>query len=289
MTTLERIDLHTHSDCSDGTLAPRALAALAIQRQVQMLALTDHDTVDGCDEARAACAAATLGGLQAPLFIPGIELTCDWRGREIHVVGLDLDTQDPALRAHLAQLRQLRRERLATIGRKLDDAGLPGSLLVNDILAADCSATRMHLARALVRGGHAVDTQQAFDRWLQRGRPGHAPAQWPGLPATVQCIHGAGGLAVLAHPQRYTLSAGGLRELVAAFKDCGGAGIEVSIAGMSTGDGDRLASLARRFDLAGSIGSDFHEPGIPWRPVGRFAKLPDGIQPIHEELLRRHP
>ena len=205
------------------------------------------------------------------------------------MVGLDIDAHDPALCAHIAGLRRLRRERLAAMGRRLDAAGLPGSELVAGILGADTSATRMHLARALVNAGHATDTQQAFDRWLKRGRPGHAPASWPELPPTVQCIRDAGGLAVLAHPQRYQLSAGGLRELSAAFRDCGGAGIEVSIAGMSPGDSSRLSALARRFGLASSIGSDFHEPGIPWRPVGRFAKLPDGIQPIHDELLRRHP
>jgi predicted metal-dependent phosphoesterase TrpH len=286
--TLERIDLHTHSHCSDGTLTPRELVAAAILRQVQMLALTDHDTVAGCDDARAACAAETAG-TAAPLFIPGIELTCDWRGREIHVVGLDIDTQHAAIRTRVAQVRQLRRERLAAMGQRLDAAGLPGSALVEEILATDTSATRMHLARALVRAGHATGTEEVFDRWLKRGRPGYAPAQWPELAATVECIVHAGGLAVLAHAQRYQLSAGGLRDLTAQFKDSGGAGIEVSIAGISPGDGDRLASLARRYGLAGSIASDFHEPGIPWRPVGRFAKLPDGIQPIHDQLLRRHP
>jgi len=286
MTTLERIDLHTHSNCSDGTLEPSALVAAAIQRQVQMLALTDHDTVAGCNEARAACAAA---GTAAPRFIPGIELSCDWLGREIHVVGLDIDMQHEALQAHVGLLQRLRRERVAAMGHRLDAAGLPGSVLAQEILAQEGSATRMHLARALVREGHVEDTQAAFDRWLKRGRPGYVPAQWPDLAATVQCIRQAGGLAVLAHAQRYQLSAGGLRELAARFRDSGGAGIEVSIAGISPGDTDRLAALARRFGLAGSIASDFHEPGIPWRPVGRFAKLPDGIQPIHEELLRRNP
>lgn len=289
MSSLERIDLHTHSHCSDGTLAPRELVAEALRRQVQMLALTDHDSVAGCDEARAACEAAAAAGAQAPQFIAGVELTCDWRGREIHVVGLDVDARHAALDAHVARLRQLRRERLAAIGQRLDTAGLPGSELAAGILATDTSATRMHLARALVGGGHAADTDQAFERWLKRGRPGHVPAQWPELAAVVHCIREAGGLAVLAHPQRYTLSAGGLRELAAAFKEAGGCAIEVSIAGISPGDSDRLTTLARRFGLAGSVGSDFHAPGVPWRPVGRFAKLPDRIQPIHEELQRRHP
>lgn len=286
MATLERLDLHTHSHCSDGTLAPAALVAAAVQRQVQMLALTDHDTVAGCEEARAACAAA---GDAAPLFIAGIELTCEWQGREIHVVGLDIDARHEVLRDQVARVRQLRRERLAAMGRRLDAAGLPGSALVAETLDSGTSATRMHLARALVRDGHVADAEAAFDRWLKRGRPGYAPAHWPSLPDTVDCIRRAGGLAVLAHAQRYPLSAGGLRELTSSFKEAGGAGIEISIAGISPGDQDRLASLARRYLLAGSVASDFHEPGIPWRPVGRFAKLPDGIEPIHDELLRRHP
>ena len=91
---------------------------------------------------------------------------------------------------------------------------------------------------------------------------------------------------MLAHPHRYQVSNGVLRELVGDFKAAGGAGIEVSLAGMGPGDADRAATLARRFDLAGSIGSDFHEPGLPWRPLGRFAKLPDRIMPITARLGR---
>jgi len=127
--------------------------------------------------------------------------------------------------------------------------------------------------------------QQAFERWLKRGRPGYVSAQWPQLPAAVQRIVAAGGIAVLAHPHRYQVSHGVLRELVAEFKAAGGEGIEVSLAGMGAGDADRAAALARRFDLAGSIGSDFHEPDLPWRPLGRFAKLPDLITPIAARIV----
>ena len=103
-------------------------------------------------------------------------------------------------------------------------------------------------------------------------------------------ITGAGGHAVLAHPHRYQLSNGALRELCAAFRAAGGTGIEVSIAGMGPNDANRAAALARRSDLAGSMGSDFHEPGLPWRPLGRFVKLPDGIVPMTERLgLLRAP
>ena len=107
----------------------------------------------------------------------------------------------------------------------------------------------------------AATVQAAFDRWLKRGRPGYVAARWPDLARAVRCIGAAGGVAVLAHPHRYPVSNGVLRELVREFKAAGGVGIEVSLAGMGPGDADRAATLARRFDLAGSIGSDFHEPG----------------------------
>jgi predicted metal-dependent phosphoesterase TrpH len=143
----------------------------------------------------------------------------------------------------------------------------------------------MHLARLLVETGAVSDPQAAFDRWLGRGKSAFVGAEWPDIPTTVACIKRAGGLAVLAHAHRYPLSNGVLRELCAEFKQAGGAGIEVSLAGASPDDSSRLASLARRFDLAGSAGSDFHEPGLPWRPVGRFAKLPDLVLPITRQLM----
>ncbi|HEY6451881.1 MAG TPA: PHP domain-containing protein [Steroidobacteraceae bacterium] len=272
-----RIDLHTHSDCSDGLLSPAALVARALQRQVELLALTDHDTVAGCASAAGACAAAGIR------FVPGVELSCQWREREIHVVGLRLDLSDGALLSHCRTVLAQRRARVSAMTQRLSRAGLPGSELATLVLAAPVP-TRTHLARALCRLGLADGIQQAFERWLKRGRPGFIDAQWPQLTAAVRCIVEAGGIAVLAHPHRYPLSAGVLRELLAQFKAAGGEGIEVSLAGMSAADADRAAALARRFELAGSIGSDFHDPDLPWRPLGRFAKLPDLITPIAARL-----
>jgi predicted metal-dependent phosphoesterase TrpH len=269
-----RVDLHTHSSCSDGTLSPAELVAAAARRQVEWLALTDHDTLAGCDAAEAAASAPALR------FIPGIELTAAWKGREVHVVGLGIDTRQLALVGHCQAQLERRRARIGAVGARLQARGLPGDAMAADINARHHAPTRMHVARALVAGGQARSPQQAFDRWLGRGQPGYVPAEWPDVATTVACIATAGGLAVLAHAHRYKLSNGGLRELCAAFKAAGGVGIEVSLAGISPGDGERAASLARRFDLDGSFGSDFHEPGIPWRPLGRMAKLPDGVRPI---------
>ncbi len=273
----ERIDLHTHSNCSDGTLSPAQLIALGVQRGVELLALTDHDSVSGCEAARAACAGTAIR------FVAGAELSCQWRDREIHIVGLELDIADAQLGAHFAAVLERRRERMRAMTQRLARAGLPGPELAEMMLSV-ALPTRTHLARALCELGVAGGVQQAFDRWLKRGRPGYVAAEWPTLETAVERIRGAGGIPVLAHPHRYRMSHGVQRELVAEFKDAGGLGLEVSLPGMAAGDADRAASLARRFGLAGSVGSDFHEPDLPWRPLGRFAKLPDLITPIAARL-----
>jgi|SRR5580658_9318146 predicted metal-dependent phosphoesterase TrpH len=272
-----RIDLHTHSNCSDGALTPQALVARAAARKVMMLALTDHDTLAGCSAARTAC---QHFGME---FIAGVELTCEWRGREIHVIGLRCDEADRTLADHCAGILSLRRERVTQIARRLTAAGLPGESLAQQALTV-LSPTRTHIARAMYQAGLVTSVQRAFDRWLSRGQAGYVAQQWPALDTVIPYVRGAGGIAVLAHPHRYRLSNGALRELVAAFKDAGGGGIEVSLSAMPPADLDRVATLARRFDLFGSIGSDFHEPDLPWRPLGRLVKLPEGVKPITAHL-----
>ncbi len=275
------IDLHTHSRHSDGVLEPARLVALAAQRGVAMLALTDHDTTAGLGEARHAAREAGIA------FIDGVEITAGWRGQEIHIVGLGLDPRAEPLQQHLAQLVQLRRARITAIGERLGRhprLRTSGPELAAAVLAQPCIPTRAHLARALVAAGLAGSTQDAFARWLGRDKAGHVPQQWPGIDTAVAAIRGAGGHAVLAHAQRYRLSGGALGNLCAQFREMGGAAIEVSLPSMSPNDYDRLCRLARAHGLAGSAGSDFHEPGVPWRPLGRFAKLPEGIEPLHARL-----
>jgi 3',5'-nucleoside bisphosphate phosphatase len=274
----ERIDLHTHSRHSDGSLSPVELVDLAAQRQVQLLALTDHDTLAGCADAERACADRHIE------FLYGSELTALWRGREIHIVGLRLDPGSAVLNAHLHGVLQQRIERVRAIGTKLSRAGLAGEDMVAEVLSLKGTPTRQHLAILLVARGHARDVDDAFRRWLATGTRAAVAAHWPGIEAALAAILAAGGQAVLAHPHRYKLSAGSLAELCRQFREAGGAGIEVSLPGLSPKDAARAASLARRFDLAGSCASDFHAPGLPWRPLGRFAKLPEGIVPITERL-----
>jgi 3',5'-nucleoside bisphosphate phosphatase len=273
------IDLHTHSLHSDGTLSPAMLVSLATARKVQVLALTDHDTIDGCDAAAAACKEAGMG------YVAGVEITAGWRGQELHIVGLGVDRDHPALRAHLATLITLRRLRIAAIAQRLQrEPRFAGLDLSSNVLASAAVPTRTHVAREIVTLEAAKTTQEAFDKFLGRGCKGYVPQEWPAMATAVQAIVGAGGHAVLAHPHRYKLSSGGLRNLCSEFKTEGGAAIEVSLPGLSPATADRLASLARHYALAGSVGSDFHEPGLPWRPLGRFAKLPDQVEPLLARL-----
>jgi len=272
------VDFHTHSRYSDGVLTPAALVERAHSRRVGTLALTDHDTTAGLAEGRAACAAVGIR------FVPGVELSASWRGQTIHIVGLAIDATHAGFNAHTTAVLARRQARLEEIGERLEKrARLPGRELA--AIAADNTApTRLHLARLLVERGHARDTQEAFDRWLNRDKAGHVPAEWPAFATAMAALRDCGGVAVLAHPHRYRLSAGGLRELTAAFVQEGGAALEASMAGMSPNDADRIASLCRRFKLRASMGSDFHDPAVPWNPLGRWLKLAAGLEPVTECL-----
>jgi 3',5'-nucleoside bisphosphate phosphatase len=271
------VDFHTHSHFSDGVLAPAALVERARGRGVTTLALTDHDTIAGLAEARAACATDIR-------FVAGVELSAQWRGQTIHIVGLEVDETHAPFNAHLAGVLARRRERLGEIGERLEKrARLPGRELA--AAAAGATApTRLHLARLLVERGHARDTQDAFDRYLNKDKAGHVPADWPAFAAAMSVLRDSGALPVLAHPHRYRLSSGGLRELVAAFVQEGGVALEASMAGMSPNDADRIASLCRKFNLFASMGSDFHDPAVPWNPLGRWLKLAAGLAPVTERL-----
>jgi 3',5'-nucleoside bisphosphate phosphatase len=274
MNPISPVDLHLHSSASDGVLEPAALVAHAAGCGVRYMALTDHDTVAGLDEAGAA--ARRLG----VTFVTGVELSAEWRGRTLHVLGLAFDPLAAALVNGLRQLQATRHDRAEQVADRLDAAGAPGSAAHELVCAAGPLPTRMHFARALVRLGVTPDVTTAFDRWLARGRPGYFPAKWPSLADVTAWVMAAGGSAVVAHPMRYPLSAGVRRELCAEFAAAGGRGIEVITGGGGIRNADQAISLAIRSGLAGSVGSDFHDPAIPWNPPGRLAKLPGSVRPV---------
>jgi hypothetical protein len=274
------IDLHLHSTCSDGLLAPAAVVKLAADAGVGMVALTDHDTVAGIAEAREECLRSGV------TFVAGVEISAAWNAQSIHVLGLDVDPQAAPLLEGLTALRAMRRERLREIGRRLESKAIPAPALVAEIESAHDVVTRTHLARSLVTNRIAKTAAEAFKRFLGRGRPGHVPANYPDIASAVEWIHAAGGVAVLAHPLRYALSAGGRRRLLEEFRGRGGEGIEV-VCGAANSEIEPLTALAQRYGFAGSVGSDFHDPQSPWNKPGRLAKLPAGVEPVWHRFHRR--
>lgn len=274
------IDLHCHSTASDGALTPEDLVARAAEQGVSHLALTDHDTIAGLAQARARGQELGLS------LISGVELSCVWRSHTIHVVGLDFDEVDPALLKALAQQNENRWQRARLIADKLARLKVDGLLEKATALAGGDVPGRPHFAQALVDAGVVPKTAHAFKRHLGSGKPGDVKACWPELSEVVEWITAAGGIAVLAHPRKYRLTATRLRALTTDFRQAGGRAIEVSVSGQSSGDLGFVAELARREQLLASQGSDFHFPGAPWCELGRIMKMPEGLEPVWHHFKR---
>ena len=272
------IDLHLHSNFSDGVLAPAALVELLATSGIEVFALTDHDTVAGLESAAAAALSVGL------VCLPGVELSASWHGMSVHIVGLGVDACAPALGQGIGVRRELRHARALTIASLLQRCGAPGDAALASLAAVEVP-TRTHFARALAQLGAAADATAAFDRWLGRGRPAHVRAEWPELADTVATIVASGGVAVLAHPLRYRLSAGQRRLLVGDFRTAGGGALEVVTGGAAPHQVETALGLALRAGLEGSLGSDCHDPALPWHRPGRLAKLPAAVVPVWDRWV----
>jgi hypothetical protein len=254
------VDLHCHSNVSDGALAPGEVVRRAAAQGVELLALTDHDQLGGLAEARDAAHAERIG------FIDGVEISVTWRGVTLHVVGLGVDPADDALAGAMRGVRAGRLERARAIARSLADAGVPGDsdAVLEGALrhARDPSMIgRTHFARYLAEAGVVADGKAAFRSFLVPGKPGYIAHEWAALDDALRWIRGAGGAAVLAHPGRYGLSPGAMNDLLGKFRAGGGAGLE-AVTGSHAPDQYRVfATLAAAHGLALSRGSDFHGPG----------------------------
>lgn len=267
-------DLHCHSTASDGSLSPAAVVQRAVERGVGTLALTDHDTLAGLDEAIEAAAVAGI------VLITGVELSCQWRKQTLHVVALNFDRHDRAFLQVMDTQSEARSRRAHLIDEQLQKKGCPSVLAAARAKTRDGVPGRPHFAQALVEAGVIRDEQQAFKRWLGTGKAGDIETCWPSLDEVVAHIRGAGGVAVLAHPRKYRMSATRLRALVVEFAACGGTALEVLTGGQSRADTDFLASLCTKYRLKASTGSDFHRPGQPWNELGSLPPLPAGVEPV---------
>lgn len=274
----DRYDLHCHSTASDGALTPSAVVQRAAECGVTALALTDHDTTAGLLEAQQQ---ADLLGIR---LIPGIELSTNWQNKCLHIVGLGIDSNYAPLANATHLLQSTRLERAEKIALKLEQKRIPGALLAVKEAAGDGMITRSHFADFLLAQHHVSTQQEAFDRYLAKGKSAYVSTSWAELEVAVKWITESGGVAVLAHPLRYKLTTNWMNRLLAAFKAAGGLGIEVITSRMNPDELRRVTDYAKRFDLTGSVGSDFHNPSNPWVELGRLPALPNGIKPVWELL-----
>ncbi len=274
MTQTLKYDLHSHSHYSDGDLSPSELVEKAADSAITHLALTDHDTVDGLPEAKAA---ANKRGIN---LIDGVELSCTWENRLVHVVGLNVNPTDKNLIALIKDNKQRRLARAESMFQDLEQHDINVRDGVRNALGGRGVPTRPHFAQALVEQGFAKDKKQAFKRFLVRGKPGYIPMLWPDLNDIGKAIVSAGGVGVLAHPMRYKLTRTKLSWLIKDMVAAGIRGMEICTASTDKQQVAMLSDLATKFNLLSSMGSDFHSPSQPWAQLGRVEPLPSSLTPV---------
>lgn len=276
------VDLHSHSTCSDGTLPPAAMAACAHQGGVDLWALTDHDEIAGQTEA---CAAAHALGMD---YLTGVEISASYAGHTIHIVGLGFDAAHPELIQGLHGLRNSRGPRAREMARQLELAGIPGAYegALRYVGNPDL-ISRTHFARHLVDTGVCRDMGEVFRRYLTEGKPGFAPQRWASVADAVGWITAAQGVAVIAHPARYSLDLTLEHALFSHFVECGGQAVEVVCGGHTAPEAALYAECAHTFGLMASRGSDFHSPQESRVAPGSLPALPASARPVWQALARR--
>jgi predicted metal-dependent phosphoesterase TrpH len=277
MLTVMRADLHTHSNASDGTLSPDELLAQAQAAGVELLSITDHDTVAGLH--------ALQNHTNGCRLIPGIELSTNWRKTAIHVIGLNIDPNNETLGNGIERQQEARRQRASAIAAKLGKLGFTDTLEGATRIAGSAGIARPHFALHLVETGQVKSVKDAFRKYLGPGKAGDIRELWAELDEVMSWIHAAGGVAVLAHPAKYKLSNLKLEELTRDFRLAGGDALEVISGRQDSSLTVRLGKLANRHGLLASCGSDFHEPGRNWGQLGEVAALPAGCSPVWQDWI----
>lgn len=282
MSHILNADLHCHSNVSDGTLAPEALAARAKANGVELWALTDHDELAGLPRARDAALAAGLP------WLAGCEISVSFASRTVHIVGLGFDESDAALAAGLAATRGGREQRAREMADGLAQVGIRGAYegalhyAHNPQLIA-----RTHFARHLVETGVCADTGEVFRKYLTEGKPGYVPHRWAALGEAVRWITQAGGTAVIAHPGRYKFTPTEEYALFTEFIAHGGRGVEVVTGSHTAAEYGKYGDMAHEFGLLASRGSDFHAPEESRTDLGGLPWLPGALTPVWEAIAHR--
>lgn len=281
------VDLHVHSTCSDGTFTPTELVEYALTHRISAFALTDHDTTAGLSEAISY--AEALSGTVSEKnpegasveVIPGIELSSEYNGKDIHIVGLFIDENSKAFKEHVASFLASRETRNHKMCEKLAEYGFDVSY--EDLLAyfPDSVITRAHYAKYMMEKGYVKSLKEAFERYLGDHAPCFVPREKISPEQAVSLILSAGGIPVLAHPTLYHMGDEALETLVARLKDAGLLAIEGIYSTYTPSDTRKIQSIAKKFGLAISGGSDFHGENKPGLSFGTgYGRLY-----IHEDVL----
>lgn len=275
-----RIDLHTHSNCSDGILTPTALLERAKEQEIELFSLTDHDTLSGIEEARTAAQALDIK------LISGVELSVQWSGIPLHMVALGFDDDNDVLSSVVASNQATRLERAKRIAQLLIKQGLPD--LYDKALeeAGPSQIGRPHFARVMVREGLVKDDNKAFDQYLGNKRLGKLRDVWPNIEDIVPDLAQTSCDLVMAHPKRYPLTLTKLKRLMTQFAALGGNAMEVSSGNENPQSVRLLETICRDLSLQASVGSDFHGPFGPWCQVGKFTPIQEAsLNPLWHKWL----
>lgn len=282
---MQGIDLHTHSNISDGTLTPEQLVSAALELGIHTLALTDHDSMDGLIKAE------QFAKNQPIRIISGSEISSQWarpvtkKSYGVHIVALNMQNPAPLLKV-LDEQKRIRAER----AKQICDLLIPliGQDIYADVLlkvdgVAD-HITRTHIAKTLVEKGIVSRAQQAFDKYIKEGKKAYVKFDGLGLEETIKVIHESQGFAVLAHPTRYGLSATNVRYMIELFANAGGDAVELppNLEPLSTRQ--MVDRIIAQFNLKVSVGSDYHGENMPWIKLGNIPRVKEGQVGIWESF-----
>lgn len=253
------IDLHTHTDRSDGTFSPAELVRLAAERGLDVISVTDHDTTAGLDEAIA------TGAEVGVEVVPGVELSAEYERTSVHVLCYWMDVENVALQDELRRLRDERFRRGERMVQKLRDLGLPIEFERVLEIAKGGNVVRPHVAQAMVEAGIVASEEQAFEKWIGDGRPAHVPKHALHPLEALALIRGAGGVCVLAHPGMWGDQTSVPEELIERMAEAGMAGLEVDHTDHDPEQRERYRTLAERLGVVPTGGSDCH--GTRYDPI----------------------
>lgn len=273
-----KFDLHSHSHFSDGILSPEMLVKRAKERDVNVLALTDHDTIAGLFLAQKAADECGI------TLINGIEFSSQWGKGGVHIVGLGLNLQSAVLAEAVAYQHNARISRASQIAARLAKTGITGSLEGAQAIAGEALVGRPHFAQHLVNIGAVNNINAAFKKYLGAGKSADVKYQWPDMRTVIEWIHAADGVAVLAHPCKYDLTRTKMCAMVKDFTQAGGDALEVISGQQASAMTEDLARIAAMNNLAASCGSDFHVPDHAWQELGSCSNLPSSCRPVWQLL-----